>query len=100
LNASFSISSNVGAIIKISIIEKTFAKGIEQDNTLQVLLLCGNHISNTGLVAMADAIKVNTKLCKLELCRTQDDFIDYRYGIINYTYFFQALEYNTTIQKI
>ncbi|MFA5229535.1 MAG: hypothetical protein WC446_07285, partial [Candidatus Paceibacterota bacterium] len=37
LNASFSISSNVGAIIKISIVEKNSEKELEQDNTLQVL---------------------------------------------------------------
>ena len=37
LNASYSISSNIGAIIKISIVEKTSEKELEQDNTLQVL---------------------------------------------------------------
>lgn len=42
LNASFSISSNIGAIIKISIIEKTSAKELEHDNTLQVLQFVKN----------------------------------------------------------
>ena len=37
LNASFSISSNIGAIIKIAIIEKYSEKELEQDNTLQVI---------------------------------------------------------------
>jgi hypothetical protein len=42
LNASYSISQNIGAIIKISIVEKASEKILEQDNTLQVLQFVKN----------------------------------------------------------
>jgi len=59
LNASFSISSNIGAVIKISIIEKTFAKGIEQDNTLQVLQFVKNkQLDETDKLLREEKIKL------------------------------------------
>ena len=59
LNASFSISSNIGAIIKISIIEKTSAKGLEQDNTLQVLQFVKNkQINETDKLLREEKIKL------------------------------------------
>jgi hypothetical protein len=42
LNASYFISQNIGAIIKISIVEKASGKKLEQDNTLQVLQFVKN----------------------------------------------------------
>ena len=62
--------------------------------------MTGNKFSNIGLIAMADAIQVNTKLLQLELCRVLVDINEYFYNNINYTYFFHALEYNTTLQTI
>lgn len=59
LNASFSISSNVGAIIKISIIEKVSAKGLEQDNTLQVLHFVKNkQLTETDKLLREEKIKL------------------------------------------
>ncbi|ASB50342.1 HsdM family class I SAM-dependent methyltransferase [Alkalitalea saponilacus] len=59
LNASFYISSNIGAIIKISIIEKTFAKGLEQDNTLQVLHFVKNkQLNETEKLLREEKIKL------------------------------------------
>lgn len=59
LNASFSISSNIGAIIKISIIEKTSAIGLEQDNTLQVLQFVKNkQLNETDKLLREEKIKL------------------------------------------
>lgn len=59
LNASFSISSNIGAIIKVSIIEKTSAKGLEQDNTLQVLQFVKNkQLNETDKLLREEKIKL------------------------------------------
>lgn len=59
LNASFSISSNIGAIIKISIIEKTSEKELEQDNTLQVLQFVKNkQLSDTDKLLREEKIKL------------------------------------------
>lgn len=46
LNASYSVSQNIGAIIKISIVEKNSGKELEQDNTLQVLQFVKNQQLN------------------------------------------------------
>ncbi len=59
LNASFFISSNIGAIIKISIIENTSAKGLEQDNTLQVLQFVKNkQLTETDKLLREEKIKL------------------------------------------
>ena len=59
LNASFSISLNIGAIIKISIIEKISAKGIGQDNTLQVLQFVKNkQLNETDKLLREEKIKL------------------------------------------
>ena len=59
MNASFSISSNIGAIIKISIIEKTSEKELEQDNTLQVLQFVKNkQLSDTDKLLREEKIKL------------------------------------------
>lgn len=59
LNASFNISSNIGAIIKISIIEKASAKGLAQDNTLQVLQFVKNkQLNETDKLLREEKIKL------------------------------------------
>ncbi len=59
LNASFSISLNIGAIIKISIIEKISVKGLEQDNTLQVLQFVKNkQLNETDKLLREEKIKL------------------------------------------
>ena len=59
LNASYSISSNIGAIIKISIVEKTSEKELEQDNTLQVLQFVKNRqLSETDKLLKEEKIKL------------------------------------------
>ena len=59
LNASYSISSNIGAIIKISIIDKTFAQGLEQDNKLQVLQFVKNkQLRETDKLLREEKIKL------------------------------------------
>lgn len=59
LNASFSISSNIGAIIKISIIEKISEKELEQDNTLNVLqFVKDKQLSETDKLLGEEKIKL------------------------------------------
>ncbi len=59
LNASYSISSNIGAIIKISIVEKASQKKIEQDNTLQVLKFVKNkQLNDTDKLLKEEKIKL------------------------------------------
>lgn len=59
LNASYSISSNIGAIIKISIVEKTAGKNLERDNTLQVLQFVKNkQLSETDKLLKEEKIKL------------------------------------------
>ena len=59
LNASYSNSSNISAIIKISIIDKTFAQGLEQDNKLQVLQFVKNkQLRETDKLLREEKIKL------------------------------------------
>lgn len=59
LNASYSISKNVGAIIKISIVEKASGKELEQDNTMQVLQFVKNkQLSDTDKLLKEEKIKL------------------------------------------
>ncbi|MDD3685975.1 MAG: N-6 DNA methylase, partial [Bacteroidales bacterium] len=59
LNASYSISANVGAIIKISIVEKASSKELEQDNTMQVLQFVKNkQLSDTDKLLKEEKIKL------------------------------------------
>ncbi len=59
LNASYSISLNVGAIIKISIIEKTSEKELEHDNTLHVLqFVKDKQLSETEKLLREEKIKL------------------------------------------
>lgn len=59
LNASYSISQNIGAIIKISIVEKASEKKLEQDNTLQVLQFVKNkQLSETDKLLKEEKIKL------------------------------------------
>lgn len=59
LNASYSISSNIGAIIKISIVEKAYGKKLEQDNTLEVLQFVKNkQLSETDKLLKEEKIKL------------------------------------------
>jgi hypothetical protein len=59
LNASYHISSNIGAIIKISIVEKNDEKNIEKDNTLQVLNFVKNkQITETDKLLKEEKIKL------------------------------------------
>jgi type I restriction-modification system DNA methylase subunit len=59
LNASFSISSNTGAIIRISIVEKTSEKELKLDKTLQVLQFVKNkQLSETDKLLREEKIKL------------------------------------------
>jgi len=59
LNAAYHISSNIGAIIKISIVEKAFEKELEQDNALQVLQFVKNkQLSETDKLLKEEKIKI------------------------------------------
>ncbi len=59
LNASYSISPNIGAIIKISIVEENSEKEIEQDNTMQVLqFVKTKQISETEKLLKEEKIKL------------------------------------------
>nr|WP_321411497.1 N-6 DNA methylase [uncultured Carboxylicivirga sp.] len=59
LNASYSISHNIGAILKVSIVEKASKKKIEQDNTLQVLQFVKNkQINETDKLLKEEKIKL------------------------------------------
>lgn len=59
LNASYYISSNIGAIIKISIVEKKDEKNIDKDNTLQVLnFVKNNQITETDKLLKEKKIKL------------------------------------------
>ncbi|MFA7290485.1 MAG: N-6 DNA methylase [Melioribacteraceae bacterium] len=59
LNASYYISQNIGAIIKISIVEKASGKKLEQDNTLQVLQFVKNkQLSETDKLMKEEKIKL------------------------------------------
>lgn len=59
LNASYSISLNIGAIIKISIVEKASGKELEQDNTLQVLqFVKSKQLSETDKLLKEEKIKL------------------------------------------
>jgi hypothetical protein len=59
LNSSFSISSNIGAIIKIEIVEKCSEKKLEQDNTLQVLqFVKDKQLSETDKLLKEEKIKL------------------------------------------
>ena len=59
LNASYHISSNIGATIKISIVNKTFEKELERDNTLQVLQFVKNkQLSETDKLLREEKIKL------------------------------------------
>ncbi len=59
LNASYSISQNMGAIIKISIVEKASKKKIEQDNALQVLQFVKNkQLTETDKLLREEKIKL------------------------------------------
>ncbi len=59
INASFSISQNIGAIIKISIKEKNTEKEIEQDNNLHVLQFVKNkQLSETDKLFKEEKIKL------------------------------------------
>ena len=59
LNASYSISQNIGAIIKISIVEKTSEKKLERDNNLQVLqFVKSKQITETDKLLKEEKIKL------------------------------------------
>ena len=59
LNASYYISSNIGAIIKISIVEKSSVKDLDQDNTLQVLQFVKNkQLAETDKLLKEEKIKL------------------------------------------
>ncbi len=59
LNASYFISLNVGAIIKISIVKRTLKKKFEQDNTLQVLQFVKNkQLNETDKLLKEEKIKM------------------------------------------
>ncbi len=59
LNASFSISQNIGAIIKISIEKKTAEKALEQDNTMQVLQFVKNRqLTETDKLLKEEKVKL------------------------------------------
>ncbi|MFY9308716.1 MAG: N-6 DNA methylase [Bacteroidia bacterium] len=59
LSASYSISSNIGAIIKISIVEKNSEKKLEQDNTMQVLqFVKTKQINETNKLLKEEKIKL------------------------------------------
>jgi hypothetical protein len=59
LNATFSISQNIGAIIKISIEKKTIEKALEQDNTMQVLQFVKNRqLTETDKLLKEEKVKL------------------------------------------
>lgn len=59
LNASYFISSNIGAIIKISIEEKASEKELEQDSTLQVLhFVKSKQLTETDKLLKEEKIKL------------------------------------------
>lgn len=59
LNATFSISQNIGAIIKISIEKKTTEKALEQDNTMQVLQFVKNRqLTETDKLLKEEKVKL------------------------------------------
>ncbi|MRT92486.1 class I SAM-dependent DNA methyltransferase [Ancylomarina sp. 16SWW S1-10-2] len=59
LNAAYSISTNIGAIIKISIVEKKAEKNLEQDNSLQVLqFVKNNQLTETDKLLKEEKIKL------------------------------------------
>nr|WP_319998390.1 N-6 DNA methylase [uncultured Draconibacterium sp.] len=59
LNATYSISQNIGAIIKITIVEKASGKKLQQDNALQVLHFVKNkQLKETDKLLKEEKIKV------------------------------------------
>jgi len=59
INATFNISANLGAIIKISIITKDKETGIQRDNSLQVLRFVKNRqLSETDKLLKEEKIKL------------------------------------------
>lgn len=59
LNALYNISSNIGAIIKISVVEKNSENELKQDNTLQVLqFVKDKQLSETDKLLKEEKIKL------------------------------------------
>jgi Type I restriction-modification system methyltransferase subunit len=59
LNASYSISSNIGAIIKITIVEKSSGKELEHDNSMQVLQFVKNkQLNETDKLLKEEKVKL------------------------------------------
>ncbi len=59
INASYHISQNIGAVIKISIEEKQAEKDIQQDNTLQVLQFVKNkQLAETDKLLREEKVKL------------------------------------------
>lgn len=59
LNSSFSISSNIGAIIKISIVDKNSEIELKQDNTMEVLqFVKTKQLNETDKLLREDKIKL------------------------------------------
>lgn len=59
INASFNISQNIGAIIKITIKEKSSEKDITSDNTLQILRFVKNkQLTETDKLLKEEKIKI------------------------------------------
>lgn len=51
---------------------EAIAEGLKQNNTLIVLNLYGNLISEQGAISLLSALKINTRLLQLELGLSKD----------------------------